>query len=77
MRCWGRDSIRIEKMEMENIEPSKFYHLCVKNNHNFIANGIIAHNMLIFVKTLTGKTIEVNVSPSDTILLVKDKITDI
>ena len=34
------------------------------------------HNMQIFVKTLTGKTITLDVEPSDTIENVKQKIQD-
>ena len=33
-------------------------------------------SMEIFVKTLTGKTLEISVTPSDTIENVKDKIED-
>jgi ubiquitin-large subunit ribosomal protein L40e len=32
--------------------------------------------MQIFIKTLTGKTITLNVEPSDTIEFIKNKITD-
>ena len=33
-------------------------------------------NMQVFVKTLTGKTITLDVEPSDTIEVVKGKIQD-
>ena len=38
--------------------------------------GFIAHNMEIYVKTLTGKTITLDVEPTDTIENVKGKIQD-
>jgi ubiquitin len=44
-----------------------------KNNHN---NTYNSPNMQIFVKTLTGKTITLDVEPSDTIDNVKAKIQD-
>ena len=39
-------------------------------------NNIIIHTMQIFVKTLTGKTITLDVEASDTIDSVKTKIQD-
>jgi ubiquitin len=48
----------------------------VKNNHNFIVSGLVAHNMQIFIKTASGKTITLDVEPSDTIETVKGKIKD-
>jgi ubiquitin len=56
--------------------PEPFFHICTQSNHNFVVNGLIAHNMQIFVKTLTGKTITLDVESSDTLLNVKAKITD-
>ena len=46
-----------------------------KNNHNF-EEPEQTTNMQIFVKTLTGKTITLDVEPSDTIDNVKTKIQD-
>ena len=42
----------------------------------FIATASPANAMMIFVKTLTGKTITLDVEPSDTIENVKTKIQD-
>ncbi len=56
-------SFRLSKHpELENLEP--------------IANVIISFNSQIFVKTLTGKTITLEVEPSDSIDNVKQKIQD-
>ena len=41
-----------------------------------ISNGMLSRNMQIFVKTLTGKTITLDVEPGDTIVNVKAKIQD-
>merc|ERR1712113_128577 len=44
---------------------------------NFYANGVLVHNaMQIFVKTLTGKVVTLDVEPIDTIQNVKAKIHD-
>eukprot|EP01083_Nonionella_stella_P209189 758534_1 len=53
------------------------YTLHLDGIHNFFANGILVHNaMQIFVKTLTGKTITVDVEPDTTLALVKQQIQD-
>lgn len=50
------------------------YELAVENNHNYFVNNILAHNMQIFIKSLTGKMITIDVEPSDSIENVKKKI---
>lgn len=50
--------------------------MSIKDNHNFIIDGFIAHNMQIFIKTLMGKTITLEVEPSDSVATVKGKIND-
>lgn len=42
-----------------------FYHFSVKNNHNFIVNNLIAHNMFINVKLPTGDIESVSITPHD------------
>jgi len=54
----------------------KVYHLNIRESHNFFAYGVLFHNMQIFVKTLTGKTITLDVESSDSIEAVKAKIQD-
>jgi hypothetical protein len=67
LRTASRRSVWISKLATESIPAELFFHICVKKNHSFIVNGLIAHNMLIYIKTLTGRTIELNVQPSDSI----------
>ncbi|EAR92422.2 polyubiquitin (macronuclear) [Tetrahymena thermophila SB210] len=52
------------------------YHLTIQKNHNFFVNGVLAHNKYLFVKTLTGKTITLDVESIDTIQNLKAKIQD-
>eukprot|EP01083_Nonionella_stella_P209188 758527_1 len=61
----------------DNNEGCYVYTLHLDRVHNFFANGILVHNaMQIFVKTLTGKTITVDVEPDTTLALVKQQIQD-
>jgi ubiquitin len=48
---------------------------CFANNKGYCFNYKF-HHMQIFVKTLTGKTITLDVEPSDSIETVKGKIQD-
>jgi hypothetical protein len=41
--------------------PEEFYHLCIKNNHNFIVNGAIAHNLYVNVIIPNGATERVSI----------------
>jgi intein/homing endonuclease len=42
---------RIRQVEYRDIAAEKFFHICVKGNHNFVVGGgVIAHNMQIYVK---------------------------
>ena len=52
------------------------YNFEVKESHCYFAAGVLVHNKQIFVKTLTGKTITLEVEGSDTIDEVKAKIQD-
>eukprot|EP00486_Rosalina_sp_Unknown_P008957 CAMPEP_0201593030 /NCGR_PEP_ID=MMETSP0190_2-20130828/190759_1 /ASSEMBLY_ACC=CAM_ASM_000263 /TAXON_ID=37353 /ORGANISM="Rosalina sp." /LENGTH=352 /DNA_ID=CAMNT_0048052061 /DNA_START=82 /DNA_END=1141 /DNA_ORIENTATION=- len=70
-----------EMIEIVNIESYKLdynvpvHTLHIEEVHNFFANGILVHNaMQIFIKTLTGKTVTIDVEPNDTIETVKLKI---
>lgn len=71
----GKDE-EIVDMLRESIPAEPYFHICIKKNHNFIVGGFIAHNMEIYVKTLTGKTISLDVEPTDSIETVKGKIQD-
>eukprot|EP01083_Nonionella_stella_P255913 877764_1 len=56
-------------------EPQAVYTLHMNNVHNFFANGVLVHNaMQLFVKTLTGKTVTLDVEPNETIQSVKYKL---
>ena len=46
----------------------------VQKNNNFFVENVLVHNMQIFVKTLTGRTITLDVESSDSIENVKAKI---
>ena len=61
---------------MELKSDTDVYHLSIENDHNFFAHGVLVHNMMIYVKTLTGKTITLDVESSDSIEIVKTKIQD-
>ncbi len=52
----------------------EFFHICIRKNHNFIVNDFIAHNMQIFIKFLDGKTLKLDIKPSDKISSIKLKI---
>ena len=75
---------RLKIVEIEDrylMESAPVFTLHIEDCHNFFvgANGThcLVHNaMLIFVKTLTGKTITLNVEPNDTIHNIKAKIQD-
>ena len=55
-----------------SLELIRFYHLKIRSKYV----DFIIISMQIFVKTLTGKTITLDVEPSDSIETVKGKIQD-
>ena len=65
-------NIEIQKLQ----EEIEVYELAVEQNHNYFVSHCLVHNMQIFVKTLTGKTINLDVEPSGSIYNVKAKIQD-
>jgi hypothetical protein len=67
LRTASRRSVRISKFATELIPAEPFFHICVKKNHNFIVSGLVAHNMQIYVKTLTGITATLNADPLESI----------
>jgi len=70
-------SVEIQSINLIYLQNEmNVFHLHLEKNHNFFAYGILVHNMQIFVKTLTGKTITLDVEPSDTVLNAKMKIQD-
>jgi ubiquitin len=61
--------------EIEHLEgPGEVFNLEVEYTHVYFADGILVHNMQIFVKTLTGKTITLETESSDTIDMLKNMI---
>eukprot|EP00483_Globobulimina_turgida_P005980 UN05990 len=74
---------KLQAIEIVNIECKQLeynedvYTLHIEHVHNFFVShaNILVHNaMQLFVKTLTGKTITVDVEPYDTVESVKNKI---
>lgn len=63
--------MEIKDISIQEIKQVQFYHICTKLNHTFVAGGVVAHNMQIFVKTFTAQSLVLDVEPSDTILKVK------
>lgn len=59
---------------LESEENLVFYHLSIKKNHNFMVENVIAHNMQIYIKTLSGRKITLDVQPSDSVMALKVKI---
>lgn len=57
-------------------QPCAVFNISVANTHSYFANSILAHNMQIFVKTLTGKTITLEVESNDCIANIKAKVQD-
>eukprot|EP01084_Bolivina_argentea_P148941 260287_1 len=69
----------LELFEQQNsqLKGIEVIALHLHENHNYIANGFVIHNaMQIFMKTLTGKTVTLDVEPNDTIQNVKAKVQD-
>lgn len=59
-----------------NIDACRRRRLCVEHLFSLFFVTILNNTMQIFVKTLTGKTITLEVEPSDSIDNVKAKIQD-
>ena len=51
--------------------PEPFYHLSIQNNHNFIVEGLTAHNMFINVKLPSGSREKIQASPTDSVESIK------
>ena len=71
-------SFEIIDIEMKYYNDSILvYTLHIGQIHNFFANGYLVHNaMQIFVQTITGKRITLDVEPNDTIQNIKAKVQD-
>ncbi|KAL4473671.1 hypothetical protein ABPG74_022535 [Tetrahymena malaccensis] len=64
------EKLQITEIKIFNTElPVFIYHIQVKNNHNFFANGVLAHNMQIKIQVWNGQTFKLNTKIS-----VKDQI---
>ena len=71
--------MKIVNIEKEIVQDAKktvdVYTLHIGNVHNFFANGVLVHNtMQIFIKTLTGRTLAINVNSNDSVESVKLEI---
>ena len=71
-----RGSTRAVTSIVYETTPQAVFNITIAEHHCYFANGHLAHNMQIFVKTLTGKTVTLEVEPSDSIENVKAKIQD-
>jgi len=70
-------SLKIKNIEIIFCHNSvEVYDLSVEDNHNYYINGVLVHNMQIFLKTLKGESIPLNVDPSDTIEMLKEIIEE-
>eukprot|EP00035_Acanthoeca_spectabilis_P031066 m.12365 g.12365 ORF g.12365 m.12365 type:complete len:811 (-) comp4539_c0_seq2:111-2543(-) len=69
----GRATVLSIKIEPQN---QTVFNFTVAEYHNYFTNGVLAHNMQIYVKTLTGGTITLEVEPSEKVESVKLKIED-
>lgn len=51
LRHYSEKEERIKAITIKSIAvPVQFYHICTKKNHNFVAEGVIAHNMEIEIQ---------------------------
>ena len=75
--CSSADGSRVFVASITHLEDKVgVYNFHVANTTCYFAGGVLVHNMQIFVKTLTGKTITLEVEGSDSIENVKAKIQD-
>ncbi|KAL4503992.1 hypothetical protein ABPG72_022622 [Tetrahymena utriculariae] len=69
-----------EKLQITEIktftteQPVFIYHIQVENNHNFFANGVLAHNMQINIQLQNGEKFKLDVQPEDKIVDIKQMI---
>ena len=68
--------VEVSAIEDRPNECITTYNFTVEQSHCYFAAGVLVHNKQIFVKTLTGKTITLEVQAGDTIESVKFKIQD-
>jgi len=65
----------IEELNLD--APVDTFCLSVERTHAFFVGGVLAHNMTIYVKTLTGETLALNnMKASDTVSRLKLKCVD-
>lgn len=46
----------------------------MKNNHNFIANGLIAHNMYLSIMIPNGNIEKISIEPNTPFVSIKEQI---
>eukprot|EP01084_Bolivina_argentea_P107279 191807_1 len=80
---FNRDKLQMQVVQIIEIEIKEIcdgigieaINIHLNKHHNYFGNGILLHNYWeIFVKTLTGQTITLNVKPRDLIQTIKSKI---
>lgn len=77
MYLWTANNQRVSIVEVvhERLKyPEPFYHLCTKQHHNFVVNGVIVHNLNIRIRTLFGKEFSIDVESTNLISEIKTKI---
>lgn len=52
----------------------QYYHLSTATYHNFVADGFLAHNMMIDLQTSTGDKLSVSIESNDKIETVRKRI---
>ena len=70
-------SVEVKGIKMTDLQNEKIgFDLHLEENHNFFAYGVLVRNVGIYVKTLIGKVIPLDVEPSDTIENLRNKIRE-
>ena len=73
----GTSSVQITSLEYLTCEETVF-NMCIRDTHCYFVGtrslGLLAHNMQIFVKSLDGKTLTLDVEASDTVATLKKKL---
>lgn len=68
---------KIKRIEYRDIERQDYYHLCAKNNHNFIVDGgVIAHNMQIDIEHENNDIVRINGDTTMQILALKQAVAN-